>query len=81
MTWQLISVLPTDTSTNLIGVESLEEVHSLLEKIYDFLLWDIVGVAAGSQSANSISMFAPLVLPETLIVSLIVFPICVHVIE
>ena len=63
----------------LIGIESLEKINGFLEIIHHLLLRGVVGVAIRFQRADTSPMLVPLVLPETLIVSLIVFPIGAHV--
>lgn len=74
-------IISKQSFTHLIRIESLEEVNGLLEKVDNFLLWDIVGIAAGLQCANASSMFTPLMLPEALIIALIILPICIHIVE
>lgn len=68
-------------TTYLIRVKALEEVDRLLEEINDLFLSRVIGVAAWVQGTDAGAMFAPLMLPETLIIPLIILPIRVHVIE
>ena len=62
-----------------IGVEGLEEVYSFLEVGNDFLLRGVVVIAAWLQSADAGSVLVPLMAPEVFIISLVVFPVFVHI--
>lgn len=62
-----------------IAVKRLEQIDRLLEEGDDFLLRRVRGITLGIQCADTCSMFAPLVLPEALVVPVDVFPVCVHV--
>lgn len=65
----------------MIGIEAFEKVDCFLEEINDLFLRSVTGVAARVQGADASAVLAPLMRPETLVVPLIVLPICVHVIE
>jgi hypothetical protein len=62
-----------------VGRQCLEEIYSLLEVVYNLLGGLVVGVAVRFKCADAGSVFGPLVLPEGLVVTLVVFPVCAHV--
>jgi hypothetical protein len=68
------------SGSDLIGIESLEEVDSFLEIIHHILLRVIVGIARGLQSTDTGSVFVPLVLPEIFVISFVIFPVYAHIV-
>lgn len=66
-------------STDLVGIETLEEIHGLLEEVTDFLLGIVIRVAVGFDGVDACAMLVPLVGPEALIVALVVLPVSLHV--
>lgn len=56
-------------------------MHNRREKIPDFLLRLVVGVASGLDRVNARPVLVPLVFPETLVVAVHVYPVLVHVRE
>lgn len=65
--------------TYSIGWQRLEQIHSFLEEIDDFLGSFVVGVALWFQGADTGTVFTPLVGPEGVVVALVVLPVCLHV--
>lgn len=65
--------------TYVVTVQSLEQANGNLEILGYFLLLSVPIVAAWLESADASSVLVPLVLPEALVVSLIVFPESAHV--
>lgn len=68
-------------TTNLVGVQTLIELHRLLEVSNDFLLRLVVFVAVRFDGVNAGSVLVPLMLPEALVVSLVVRPEGLHAVE
>lgn len=65
----------------LVSGEGLEEGDGLLEEVDGFLAGLVAAVAGGRESADASSVLAPFVLPESFVVSLVVLPVGVHVVE
>lgn len=59
---------------HLVSRQFLEDLDRFVEVVYDFLLWIIIRIAGGLQSANTCAMFVPFVLPEIFIVPSEIFP-------
>lgn len=64
-----------------VGVQALEKLHGPVEKVQNLLLRGIVGVAIGIQGADTSPVLAPFMLPESLVISRLVFPVCIHIIQ
>ena len=64
-----------------VGVQRGEELQGLLEVVDHLLRGDVVGVAGGVEGADAGAVFAPLVLPERLVVAPVVFPVYGHVVQ
>jgi hypothetical protein len=73
----LISGVPA--STYLVSIETLEQIHHLLEEVTDFLLCSVASVAAGIDGVDASTVLAPLVGPEALVVTVDVDPVLLHV--
>jgi len=67
--------------TDLVGIQPLEEIHHLLEEVADLLLRVVVRVAAGLDGVDARAVLVPFVLPEALVVTLVVLPVGLHVVE
>lgn len=63
----------------LVAWQGLEEGDGFGEEVDDFLLGDVVGVAAWLEGADAGAVFAPFVLPEGFVARSLVFPVGVHV--
>lgn len=65
----------------LVGVDFLEEGNGLVEEITNFGLGLVVLITFGVKSADASTVLVPLVGPEGLVVTLVVFPVGVHILE
>ena len=65
----------------LVGIQCLEKIHYVLEKVHDFLLGRVVGVAIRVKCGNTGSMCLPFMFPEFFVRAVvgIVYPVLVHV--
>ena len=67
--------------THLVGIQLCEQVYRSLEEVHHLLLWSVVDVAFWLQSTIAGSVLVPLVFPEPFILSMIIFPVGLHVLE
>ena len=65
----------------LVSRKGLEECDSLVEEVHGLLAGLVVGVAARLKGANASSVLAPFVLPEGLVITLVILPVSVHVVQ
>jgi hypothetical protein len=65
--------------TYLVGIQTLEEIDGLLEKVADLLLRRVVGIAVNIDGVDTSAMLSPLVLPEGLVVAIDVDPVVIHI--
>lgn len=65
----------------LICIQHGEELEGLFKVIDHLLRRHVVGVALGVEGADTGAVLAPLVFPERLVLTLIVFPVYGHVVE
>lgn len=65
----------------IVGIKTLEQIDSNLEIVDGLLFRGVPDVATRLESVDTGSMFIPLVFPEALVVSLVVFPVYVHVVK
>ena len=61
-----------------VGGQGLEEGDGAVEEDGDFGCGGVVGVAGRVEGRDAGAVFAPLVLPEGLVVALVVFPVLLH---
>jgi hypothetical protein len=63
---------------DLVSRQFLEDLHSFVEVVYDFLLWIIIRIAVCFQSADTCAMLVPFMLPEIFVVASEIFPKITH---
>jgi hypothetical protein len=59
----------------------LEKFHCLLKIVHDLRLRLIFGVTFGIQSANACPMLLPLMFPEDIVTTFVIFPILPHILK
>lgn len=64
-----------------VSVKRLEQIDGLLEEIRNFLLRGISSIAAGLQCTDTGAVLAPFMFPETLVVSVLIQPVLIHIIQ
>lgn len=65
--------------TYLVSIETLEQIHHLLEEVTDFFLCSVASVAVGIDGVDASTMLAPLVGPKALVITIDVDPVLLHV--
>lgn len=65
----------------LVSIQTLKQIHNLLEEVTDFFLGCVPLVAVRVNGVDASTMLAPLVRPERLIVSVNINPVIIHVFE
>lgn len=65
----------------LIRIHLLEQINSLLEIIGNFFLGIVLGITGNFHCAYAGAMLVPFMRPEALVITLVIFPEDVHIVQ